>query len=315
MTEKFWSFVWGFGITAVFWIVFYFVRWARKKTEEIRIERYTFTLGTDAKLGTSSDIDIERKPDVSILGERLVTNVTSPGLVIIERVINKAIGVDGTDLFVGSIDAYVFAAAAMISMSVLSLGIITKEKGIRIVAKYTGLIPPGMSEGAEFKFCFSFMGTECAKTLVSNWERLLRSLRARYWRLYWRLPWNKRAEEEEEEEEDDVEFPPHVEYIYDKPCSVCNAPADDVNGYVPCQTCNVPLCEKCVEWVAPEPHGVCPEHTAGGTRGSKFLNDRASWYPCEVCGVLISCQGSDDAYRYHFENPVHIVALAAPSKK
>lgn len=33
--------------------------------------------------------------------------------------------------------------------------------------------------------------------------------------------------------------------------------------------------------------------------------------PCKLCGVLVSCQGSDATYRYHdTENPRHVIIAA-----
>jgi len=126
----------------------------RKEDEPtlVRIERYSYTVSSPAKLGEPKAVAMQGAPDISIAADRIVANTPCPGFLILEE-----LSIDGRDVLIGeATDAFVFSSLAMGGQMLLPpMG---PKSRVVVRGHYTGFVPPGYVAGAAYLLCLTFMG-------------------------------------------------------------------------------------------------------------------------------------------------------------
>jgi hypothetical protein len=122
---------------------------------ELMIERYTFSASAQiAKMGTAQKLDAVNSPDVNFRPQRVTTNITDPGVVLITdaRVANVSFTVGGM------IDAWQWNANAVDQS--LDVPTLTPVNKASFSGRHTGRVPASMDDlrDHEFKFIMSFSG-------------------------------------------------------------------------------------------------------------------------------------------------------------
>ena len=121
----------------------------------VKVERYSFSFSptTNLVLGTASNIvPFTQQPSTSIKGQRVIMNAPVPGFVLISslQVANVNVLVGGTE------DAYTYSASAQGVM--LDLPRLDPQNRATSAGAYTGVLPPGYTQGNSFQFIITLQG-------------------------------------------------------------------------------------------------------------------------------------------------------------
>ena len=121
----------------------------------VKVERYSFSFSpsTNLVLGTASNIvPFTQQPSTSIKGQRVIMNAPVPGFVLISslQVANVNVLVGGTE------DAYTYSAGAQGVM--LDLPRLDPQNRATSAGAYTGVLPPGYTQGNSFQFIITLQG-------------------------------------------------------------------------------------------------------------------------------------------------------------
>jgi hypothetical protein len=121
----------------------------------IKVERYSFSFSPTANLvlGTASNIPtFTQQPSTSIKGQRVVMNAPVPGFVLISslQIANVNVLVGGTE------DAFTYSAGAQGVM--LDLPRLDPQNRATSAGAYTGVLPPGYTQGNSFQFIITLQG-------------------------------------------------------------------------------------------------------------------------------------------------------------
>ena len=121
----------------------------------VKVERYSFSFSptNNLVLGTSSNIvPFTQQPSTSIKGQRVIMNAPIPGFVLVSslQVANVNVFVGGTE------DAYTYSAGAM--GVVLDLPRLDPQNRATSAGAYTGVLPPGYTQGNSFQFIITLQG-------------------------------------------------------------------------------------------------------------------------------------------------------------
>ena len=121
----------------------------------VKVERYSFSFSPSANLvlGTASNIlPFTQQPSTSIKGQRVIMNAPVPGFVLISslQVANVNVLVGGTE------DAYTYSAGAQGVM--LDLPRLDPQNRATSAGAYTGVLPPGYTQGNNFQFIITLQG-------------------------------------------------------------------------------------------------------------------------------------------------------------
>ena len=121
----------------------------------IKVERYSFSFSPAANLvlGAASNIaTFTQQPSTSIKGQRVVMNAPVPGFVLISslQIANVNVLVGGTE------DAFTYSAGAQGVM--LDLPRLDPQNRATSAGAYTGVLPPGYTQGNSFQFIITLQG-------------------------------------------------------------------------------------------------------------------------------------------------------------
>ena len=121
----------------------------------VKVERYSFSFSPSPNLilGAASNImPFTQQPSTSIKGQRVIMNAPVPGFVLISslQVANVNVLVGGTE------DAFTYSAGAM--GVVLDLPRLDPQNRATAAGAYTGVLPPGYTQGATYQFVITLQG-------------------------------------------------------------------------------------------------------------------------------------------------------------
>lgn len=125
------------------------------RDSSVKVERYSFAFSPAANLvlGTASNIPtFTQQPSTSIKGQRVVMNAPVPGFVLVStlQIANVNVLVGGTE------DAFTYSAGAQ--GVTLDLPRLDPQNRATSAGAYTGVLPPGYTNGASFQFIISLQG-------------------------------------------------------------------------------------------------------------------------------------------------------------
>jgi len=121
----------------------------------VKVERYSFSFSPAANLvlGAASNIaTFTQQPSTSIKGQRVIMNAPVPGFVLISslQIANINVLVGGTE------DAFTYSAGAQGVM--LDLPRLDPQNRATSAGAYTGVLPPGYTQGNSFQFIITLQG-------------------------------------------------------------------------------------------------------------------------------------------------------------
>lgn len=121
----------------------------------VKVERYSFSFSPTQNLvlGTASNIPtFTQQPSTSIKGQRVIMNAPLAGFVLISslQIANVNVLVGGTE------DAFTYNAGAQGVM--LDLPRLDPQNRATAAGAYTGVLPPGYTQGNAFQFIITLQG-------------------------------------------------------------------------------------------------------------------------------------------------------------
>lgn len=121
----------------------------------IKVERYSFSFSPTANLvlGNASNIPtFTQQPSTSIKGQRVVMNAPVAGFVLVSslQIANVNVMIGGTE------DAFTYSAGAQGVM--LDLPRLDPQNRATSAGAYTGVLPPGYTQGNSFQFIITLQG-------------------------------------------------------------------------------------------------------------------------------------------------------------
>jgi hypothetical protein len=119
---------------------------------KVKVERYRFALNQNVNVGTAANFTISGAPDFNLRPQRVVTNVSVPGFILISE--GKVANVSFTSG--GSLDAWELNANAVDSM--LDIPTLSPANKATIIMSSSTFIPTGFTNTSVFTFVVSFVG-------------------------------------------------------------------------------------------------------------------------------------------------------------
>lgn len=119
---------------------------------QVKVERYRFALNQNVNVGTASNFTLSGAPDFNLRPQRVVTNVSVPGFIVINE--GKVANVSFTSG--GALDAWELNANAVDSM--LDIPTLSPANKATLLISSTTIVPSGFTNTSIFLFVTSFVG-------------------------------------------------------------------------------------------------------------------------------------------------------------
>ncbi len=117
-----------------------------------KVERYSLTLGQDVTVGTPASFSINKSPDTELRGQRITTNVVSPGFILLSEIKVANVSVTQGD----ELDASQLQAASW-GMQ-YDIPTLSPANKVTVAGENTSATPSGFSESDTYKFRLTIIG-------------------------------------------------------------------------------------------------------------------------------------------------------------